>query len=350
MLRTLAIIVLLSFLSMLSVAQTKGAGARFDAYEFDFGQILEKDGPVSHVFTLVNSSSESISITRAIPGCSCITATFPKEKIAPGKTAEVEVFFSPGGASGNIYRTIDIVSSSGRGLGTLGIKAHVTPSDLSIQGRYPSSLSEMIYVSRTKVPFGYMSHGQSQTKVIFLANASDRTVSLSISTLGSGFATVEYPETLAPLDEVPVQITYSMPEDRNLFSQYEDFLEVEIDGKVLPKTISVSSILVNKAPASKDAPSLRTYPSVGSLKKGFFSSTYSGSITVSNDGKVPLQIHECRLVSGQGKVTPGGKMTIQPGKSVSISVEGCPDEAKVEIYTNDPSRPFKELIFKSSTK
>lgn len=350
MLRKLAFILIFCLLPLLCTAQVKDSKAHFDAYEFDFGSILEKDGPVSHVFTFINGSSETVSISRAIPSCSCITAALPKGTIAPGKTAQVEVFFSPGGASGSVFRTIDIVGERGRGLGTLSVKAHVTPSDLSIQGRYPASLSEMIYVSRTKVPFGYMSHGDSASKVIYLANASDRTVSLSISVLGSGYASVEYPETLAPKDEVPVLITYSMPSDKSVFSQFEDMLEVEIDGKVLQKSISVSSILVNRAEASAGAPSLRTYPSVGSLKKGFFSSAYSGSITVSNDGKSPLQIYECKLVSGEGKVSPSGKMTVQPGKSISVTVEGCQDEAKVEIYTSDPSRPFKELLFKAGKK
>ncbi|MBP5668391.1 MAG: DUF1573 domain-containing protein, partial [Salinivirgaceae bacterium] len=66
-------------------AQNNAAMPVFDTYEHDFGTISEADGPVSHVFHLLNNSDKSVAISRAIPGCSCINADFVSTPVEPGK-------------------------------------------------------------------------------------------------------------------------------------------------------------------------------------------------------------------------------------------------------------------------
>ena len=46
-------------------AQNNAAMPVFDTYEHDFGTISEADGPVSHVFHLLNNSDKSVAISRA---------------------------------------------------------------------------------------------------------------------------------------------------------------------------------------------------------------------------------------------------------------------------------------------
>ena len=72
-------------------AQTAESPAVFDSREWDFGAILEADGVVTHAFLVFNAGSRPLRLTRAVPGCSCISATLPRTAIAPGQSAAVEV-------------------------------------------------------------------------------------------------------------------------------------------------------------------------------------------------------------------------------------------------------------------
>ena len=72
-------------------AQEKVEGpAVFDSRDWDFGAIREADGVVTHAFLVFNAGSRPLRLERAIPGCSCISATLPRTAIAPGQSAAVE--------------------------------------------------------------------------------------------------------------------------------------------------------------------------------------------------------------------------------------------------------------------
>ncbi|MBO4603621.1 MAG: DUF1573 domain-containing protein, partial [Salinivirgaceae bacterium] len=139
--RRLSIIVAIT-LSLCANAQNDASVPVFDTYEWDFGTISEADGPVSHAFHLLNNSNRNVAISRAIPGCSCINADFLSTPVEPGKMTDVVVTYSPSGAVGDTYRTIEIVDTEGRSLGTLSTKANVVPADRSIQERYFYTLAD----------------------------------------------------------------------------------------------------------------------------------------------------------------------------------------------------------------
>jgi len=316
----------------------------FDTYEWDFSSIKELDGAVSHVFYLMNNSSESVKITGAIPGCSCIMATYPKEEIKPGKMAPVEVFFTPSGASGKTYRTIDIVGPRGRKLGTLSIHADVTPTDESIQKRYPTVLSQSLYVSRSAVPFGYMAHGETLSKVIYLANASSQLYKIEIEQKGSMKLDVNTPEYLGSENEQAVLLTYTMPKDKAIDASYADTLWISINGVKASKPIVTSAICLEKAPASSSAPSLGIYPSQGELKKAYFSDYYTGTIEISNNGKSPLTIKTVEI-EGDCESSVKSGTSIAPGSKVKLTVKSKTPKASLNLFTNDPQRPYRQIIF-----
>ncbi|MBR5076125.1 MAG: DUF1573 domain-containing protein, partial [Bacteroidales bacterium] len=65
-------------------AQPAESPAVFDSREWDFGAIREADGVVRHSFLVFNAGDRPMRITRAVPGCSCISATLPRTAVAPG--------------------------------------------------------------------------------------------------------------------------------------------------------------------------------------------------------------------------------------------------------------------------
>ena len=58
---------------------------KFNEREFDFGEIKEMDGKVSHKFLFTNNSKKSIQILTVKPSCGCTTPDWSKKEVKPGK-------------------------------------------------------------------------------------------------------------------------------------------------------------------------------------------------------------------------------------------------------------------------
>ena len=71
----------------------------FSPDPLDLGEMtagIAKTGTV----TITNSSSEPVTITKAIPGCGCTTLGWPKDPIPPGESADVDITLKPGPKQG----------------------------------------------------------------------------------------------------------------------------------------------------------------------------------------------------------------------------------------------------------
>jgi hypothetical protein len=98
-----------------------------DSATYDFGDINEADGPVSHTFTVINNGELPLVITRVVASCGCTTPDWTKEPIAPGKTGEVKATFDPNGRPGRSTKTISVYSNGKSGSYALTIRMNVIP-------------------------------------------------------------------------------------------------------------------------------------------------------------------------------------------------------------------------------
>lgn len=82
-----------------SPAGLTGGPIRFQPDPLDLGEMtadIAKTGKV----TLVNTSDQPVTITKAIPGCGCTTLGWPKDPIPPGGSADIDVTLKPGAKQG----------------------------------------------------------------------------------------------------------------------------------------------------------------------------------------------------------------------------------------------------------
>jgi len=82
-----------------SPAGLTGGPIRFEPDPLDLGEMtadIAKTGKV----TLVNTSDQPVTITKAIPGCGCTTLGWPKDPIPPGGSADIDVTLKPGAKQG----------------------------------------------------------------------------------------------------------------------------------------------------------------------------------------------------------------------------------------------------------
>lgn len=103
--------------SFLGFAQEKSGGAKIEATEaeYDFGEILEADGPVSHSFVIKNVGTAPLVITRVNASCGCTKPEFSREPIAPGESTTIKITYNPAGRPGQFVKTIAIYSNGADG-------------------------------------------------------------------------------------------------------------------------------------------------------------------------------------------------------------------------------------------
>ncbi len=92
---------------------------------YNFGDIRETDGKVSHTFPIKNEGDSPLVITRVIASCGCTTPEWTREPIAPGKTGELTVTFDPSGRPGPFTKTVAIYSNGKTGNYVLTITGNV---------------------------------------------------------------------------------------------------------------------------------------------------------------------------------------------------------------------------------
>ena len=105
----------------------KKAKATFSEYRYDFGNVKEKGGLVSHEFVFTNTGDGNLLIGDARTTCGCTRPEYPKQPIAPGKKGKVKVTYNPAGRPGPIDRTVTVKTNGSPKKVRLKIVGNVIP-------------------------------------------------------------------------------------------------------------------------------------------------------------------------------------------------------------------------------
>ena len=95
---------------------------------YDFGEICEDAGAVTHKFIFKNTGKEPFVVLGAVGRCGCTTATHPKQTITPGDTASVTVRFDPAHRKGFFKQRVTVLLSGPSRHNTLFVKGVILPS------------------------------------------------------------------------------------------------------------------------------------------------------------------------------------------------------------------------------
>ena len=86
----------------------------FETPEFNFGDIQENKGKVSHKFSFTNNSKESIRILTVKPSCGCTTPNWSKDEIKPGKKGFIIAEYNPKGRPGVFRKSLSVITNDNR--------------------------------------------------------------------------------------------------------------------------------------------------------------------------------------------------------------------------------------------
>ena len=86
----------------------------FETPEYNFGDIQENKGKVSHKFSFTNNGKESIRILTVKPSCGCTTPNWSKDEIKPGKKGFIIAEYNPKGRPGVFRKSLSIITNDNR--------------------------------------------------------------------------------------------------------------------------------------------------------------------------------------------------------------------------------------------
>ena len=99
---------------------------KFDRMEHDFGKV-EENTKNTTMFTFTNTGNEPLVIENAKGSCGCTVPKWPKEPIAPGASAEMEVTFDSGKKKGPQNKKVTGTANTVPKTTQLTIKAQCPP-------------------------------------------------------------------------------------------------------------------------------------------------------------------------------------------------------------------------------
>lgn len=75
---------------------------------YDFGNVEEQGGPVSHNFVFDNAGDGNLVIYEATAECGCTRPEYPKNPVTPGKSDKLKVTFNPIGRIGSFEKVVSV--------------------------------------------------------------------------------------------------------------------------------------------------------------------------------------------------------------------------------------------------
>ncbi len=341
------------FFLTLCAASTVRAQLTFEISQWDFGQIAETGGRVSHVFTGVNSSQQPVVILDVVASCGCTRPEFSRKPILPGDSTRITVTYDPMNRPGTFDKELGVYSTDRKRIATLSVRGSVTPREKSVEELYPVDAGGGLRLDETLCAFTYIYPGKRVQSALGFVNTSDRTLHLELlPTTASGLLTIEHPETIAPGQRGSITLSYCIPAGSPRYGSLRDALELRVNGRsngtaVVAHALAVddpASTPADRAPqaqVSDQIIKLGAIKRTGPVQRRFF--------TLSNTGRSDLIV---RAVENDGRVA----VTLAPGRRIaphgSCRVELLLDPSQLDygpfiehllLFTNDPLRPMRRM-------
>ena len=108
-------------------AQSKSAKIEFAETLYNFGNIPEEGGDVSHEFVFTNTGNAPLVIYDVNTNCGCTDAEVPQAPIAAGGKGKITIVFHPVGNPGEFAKEIVVKSNASNKKIKLRIKGVVFP-------------------------------------------------------------------------------------------------------------------------------------------------------------------------------------------------------------------------------
>lgn len=125
----ISLLLLISLPVYICAADKSKAKISFEQSVYDFGNIKEDGGKVTHEFVFTNEGQDPLKITSAKAECGCTTPEYPKEEIKPGEKGVIKVTYNPLGRPGGFTKIVTVRCTGNPGKVNLKIRGVVVPKN-----------------------------------------------------------------------------------------------------------------------------------------------------------------------------------------------------------------------------
>lgn len=331
----------------------------FSVKEYDFGQINEQDGKVTHVFEFTNTGSSPLLIQRVQASCGCTTPDWTKTPIEPGKKGTVTATYNPQGRPGSFNKQITVYSNASNENEVLYIKGTVNSQQQAASNELPLQMGGVLKYATKVVQMNNVTKGKSQTRSVAIKNTSNANLKVDVANLPSYVTAVVTPATIAAGQDGKIDFTLNSAKT-NVWGPLNEDVFVTLNGKKVIsdeyKLTLYSNVVEDFSKLSIDekrnSPILEVKsPNIylGEISKG---QKVRGKISVKNNGKNALEIR--RIVNNNADVyVHPSVLSIKGGKSGELKIDvNATNLSKgeykriVTIQTNDPQNSY--MVFNLS--
>jgi hypothetical protein len=339
------------------LAQNEGPSIKFNETSFDFGDIKESDGNVSHKFEFTNDGTAPLIVQSVRPSCGCTSTGWTKDPVKPGETGFVTAVYNPKNRPGKFNKSLTIVCNANPAQMRIYIKGNVEPKPRSIEDDYPTVMGGL-RVKYRSFNFGKLTTEKPVTKTFNVYNNTDEEISFLDEIKAPDHIKVKFlPQSIAPKTLGAIEVTYD-PTQIKLYGFKSDLV-------ILKTTESTNNVKDFRVVASLEeyfppltaeqlasAPKLKFDDPVydfGSIKQG---ESVTTDFVFTNTGKSELNIRQTRASCGC-TVSEPEKSTLAPGESSIIKVtfnsagrRGI-QQKSISVFSNDPANPTQRITIKA---
>lgn len=353
-------LVLIGISCIVSVSAQNSAQIVVDEITHDFGTINEADGPASHVFTVKNTGTAPLVITRVTASCGCTQPEYSKEPIAPGKSGGLKITFDPKGRPGPFHKTVSIYSNGRKGTYTLALKGNVRAKTMQPVFTYPYSIGELKLHTKN-ILFSTIRPEETLGERIHVMNDTQKALNIQVGRLPNYYSVEVIPTNLQPGETGEIlilidgkaakrkgRVTAELPVTVTGTDQKEVPGEIKIAANIIDNFNKLSNSEKAQAPVANLSGTLLEFGQLHS--KSSFIPLIGGKASISfditNTGKSPLLIYSVTSDDERLDIT-GGKRELKPGATATFKVSVRPKDVKtqleslINVVCNDPNGPVR---------
>lgn len=332
------------------------ASLYFEHTEYDFGEIDEQAGKVSHAFPFTNGGTAPIAIVSAATSCGCTVAAYPRKPVMPSESSNIEVSFDPADRPGRFEKAVTVTTSE-RGTVRLRITGVVRPRKRTTEEMYPVYIGCGLRLEDNFHSFSYIAHGRPYRTVIGMVNTSEKPLQLHVD--GGRVYTTEYPTVLAAGQRAEIVIACDVPRGSGIYGTVTETLRLTVNGRRSDAEVTVTGIATDNGDDMDEISAPKAVINKNIIKFGVAKrngEALHDTFEIANEGGSTLYIRAIEgLTSGTTLSSTAGEAiapgeAIAAGQKLTVTVtleprkrEYGPSVERIRFIFNDPARPMREV-------
>ncbi|MCK9343766.1 MAG: DUF1573 domain-containing protein [Massilibacteroides sp.] len=345
-------------LSTASYAQ-KADGAILGSTEsaYNFGEIYEENGPISHTFIIFNKGNGNLVISRVTSSCGCTKPEWNPAPIAPGDSSEVTVTYDPAHRPGPFHKMIYLYGNqtNGRYVDLLikGFVRHRPPKPKVV---YPYAIGDL-KLSSKKIYYNALRNNEQEEKKIQIKNGGTTVLDLKIGKTPSYLTVKCKPMVLVPDSKGEISFLLDASKKKNLGRIVEEIaLQVRNKDKKREEILTLAANLIpntseenkKKFPVAELSANTIDFGDVSDKGGGIplIGGRVTETFTITNTGNNDLNIYS--FSSDDQKIDMhGGAKLIHPSETKVFKVTIKPKQLEtnlsslIYVICNDPKGPVR---------